>query len=145
MAKRMTYWKANVERIEGLNRAQSTAVYAEDEYTDWSPDEVAGLMGARINLDAVYPFAEPKTGAPAALDYRGTNRVTYVKNQGSCGSCWAFAAAAVAEGKWAASTSLSTQEMLDCIGISDPCGGYFVDWALQGVQTLGGWEKWSGA
>ena len=43
-------------------------------------------------------------GMPDSLDLRTLNMVTDVKMQGSCGSCWAFAAVAVVEGAFTRET-----------------------------------------
>ncbi len=37
-----------------------------------------------------------RVGAPTSLDWRTKNVVTSIKDQGSCGCCWAFAACAYA-------------------------------------------------
>lgn len=67
------------------------------------------------------------TDLPAKYDLRELGFMTPVRNQGSCGSCWAFAGAAALEsallknGK--ASMDLSEQEIVSCDKSSYGCSG----------------------
>jgi C1A family cysteine protease len=47
----------------------------------------------------------------AAVDLKDQGIVSEVKNQGSCGSCWSFAAVATVEGAWARSNNISPPDL----------------------------------
>jgi cathepsin L len=64
---------------------------------------------------------------PKSVDWREADIVTAVKDQGHCGSCWAFASTAVIESHVAKSTGLlfdlSVQQMAMCAPNPNHCGG----------------------
>lgn len=57
---------------------------------------------------------------PASVDWRTKGVVNAIKNQGSCGSCWAFSAVGTVESFAAISSGnlqlLSEQNLVDCVG-----------------------------
>jgi len=74
---------------------------------------------------------------PAQYDARTFGYVTSVKNQGSCGACWAFASCAAIESAWlrqgGTAVDLSEDLLIDCHGFDEtPCvgGSFYMTQAL---------------
>ena len=77
-----------------------------------------------------------------SVDWRSKGAVNPVKNQGNCGSCWAFSATAVMEGHHQIASgklvSLSEQELIDCSkGYGNGCHGGNENDALKWLTTHG--------
>lgn len=84
---------------------------------------------------------------PASFDWRNSGAVTAVKDQGQCGSCWAFSSTEAIESayiiaKRATNTSinLSPQQLVDCDKTDLGCNGGWPDNAYKYVHNAGGQE-----
>ncbi|CBI21373.3 unnamed protein product, partial [Vitis vinifera] len=80
---------------------------------------------------------------PESVDWRETGAVNPVKDQRSCGSCWAFSTVAAVEGINQIVTgeliSLSEQELVDCDTEYDMgCNGGLMDYAFDFIIKNGG-------
>lgn len=73
---------------------------------------------------------------PTDFSYQGTNRITFVKDQLNCGSCWAFATLEYIEGQIQNGNSLSPQQLVDCDNYDNSCDGGNFDTAINYIQSL---------
>ncbi len=78
---------------------------------------------------------------PTYWDWRRKNEVTPVKDQGQCGSCWAFASVGALEAGALLNDGvvydLSEQQVLSCNNLGDGCGGGDFDAAFDVFHRLG--------
>ncbi|RCN51345.1 papain family cysteine protease [Ancylostoma caninum] len=95
------------------------------QFADWTEDEMRRflLSDPRDMVRHEGPVFEgspphEKVRRPVTADWTKVGKVAPVKDQGQCGSCWAFATAASVEAGYAIKTgrltTLSEQEMVDC-------------------------------
>lgn len=102
------------------------------DLTDPMPAMLSEGSGA-VNMDEAASddlTLEATTSLPVSLDWRTRGYVTSVKDQGSCGSCWAFSSVGVLESAilkaGGPSTDISEQFLVSCNtrGFSCAGGGY---------------------
>uniref|UniRef100_A0A7S3NAA7 Uncharacterized protein n=1 Tax=Euplotes harpa TaxID=151035 RepID=A0A7S3NAA7_9SPIT len=79
----------------------------------------------------------PLRDLPKEVDWRTTGKVQSVKDQGQCGSCWAFSAIGAMESAVAIKTGtlpdLSEQQLVDCSTTygNQGCNGGFMDFGFK--------------
>ncbi|VDK84707.1 unnamed protein product [Dibothriocephalus latus] len=127
---------------------QGTAEYGVTEFFHYTQSEFARIyLNQPVNLsnrpaDKIVTY--PSKDIPESCDWREKGAVSEVKNQGNCGSCWAFSATGNIEGQWflrkAELLSLSEQELVDCDKQDNGCAGGFMTTAFKAVEELGGLE-----
>ncbi|RZC54943.1 hypothetical protein C5167_013782 [Papaver somniferum] len=122
-----------------------------NKFADLTNDEYRKMyLGTKI--DSKRSLYSPKSDRysvrdgddlPDSIDWRAKGAVAPVKDQGSCGSCWAFSTIAAVEGINKIVTddliSLSEQELVDCdISYNEGCNGGLMDYAFQFIINNGG-------
>ena len=138
MNNRMKVWLDNKKTVDGLNAANAgTGVtFGMNETSDLTDDEFKQMQGLLVPLDAKNPTDSSSNNLGGSrrlqedrsISWVDQGKVHPVKNQGGCGSCWAFAAATVQESMQAIKTEkpvvrLSEQEGVDCDSNSYGCQG----------------------
>lgn len=128
---RENLFKSRADRIKKHNSKNSSFQMAPNEFSDLTDEEIASRLTMKINEESVKNFiknancskANSKTGRQtiSSVNWVTAGYVAPVRNQGSCGSCYAFSTANVIESAFAIKynrkntvPNLSPQQIVDC-------------------------------
>ncbi|KAK7105044.1 cathepsin L-like [Littorina saxatilis] len=152
-AARFKTFCVNMKRIKTVQEhEQGSATYGINKFADLSEAEFRKYyLTPTWDLKTLRPWMTPAGPAnpngdaiPDSFDWRDKGAVTPVKNQGQCGSCWAFSTTGNIEGQWAIKSnklvSLSEQELVDCDKLDEGCNGGLPSNAYEAIMKLGGLE-----
>jgi C1A family cysteine protease len=147
--RRLEIFTANSILVEKHNAEGHSWTMGLNQFADMTPKEFAELQTLWPSTlgteNSSAPMRHEITGKdiPASVDWRTQGYVNPIKNQGQCGSCWAFSTIVSYEGQVARKSQLesfSEQDLVDCVkGQSVPgqsqtccdgCNGGLMDYAF---------------
>ena len=110
-------WEADDTFINSLSGEERANLHGFVPPPDWEKIHAQNLKIFPVNKDEL----------PSVWDWRAMEGVTPVKNQGECGSCWAFSAMAELESfvkiYYNVELDLSEQQVVSCNVYGAGCGG----------------------
>ena len=139
-------WEKNDAIIKATNAKKLSYWLGHNEYSDLTADEFysmyTGLLPNQADREPRPVFDTHLAAPPTAVDWVAKGGVTPVKNQGRCGSCWAFSTTGSIEGAYFVATghlvSLSEEELVQCSHNGDHgCQGGLMDNGFTWVEKNG--------
>lgn len=140
---RFNAFKKNVQNL----KSNSNFVNGITQFADMTPNEFRKTY-LNLNISILntikYEKAEPirLLGTPESFNWVDEGVVGPVKNQGSCGSCFAFATVGNLEGLYAIKNNenliFSEQELVDCDTDDHGCNGGLMEYAFRWIKKNGG-------
>ena len=133
------------EYTEALRKRVNWEVtpFEENVFRGWTIEEFQEILG---DQDSSYiPMSRKvemdSAQLPSEVNWKGADCVHSIHNQGSCGSCWAFATASVVSDRCCMQKQdygwLSPQELVSCDKANSACQGGLAAKALEYVKANG--------
>lgn len=154
---RLAVFSHNLQKIEQHNREHDQGEHSYrlgvNQFSDMTTEEFAAMINkglkTRPSTEVRRPqsLSVPVSALPASVDWRTKGAVTPVKDQGQCGSCWAFSTTGSMEGMYYLATgalrSLSEQQLVDCSSSfgNAGCSGGLMDNAFKYILQNGGLDS----
>ncbi|BAT76003.1 hypothetical protein LR48_Vigan01g228600 [Vigna angularis] len=149
--KRFNVFKANVMNVHNANKMDKPYKLKLNRFADMTNYEFTTIYAnSKVSHHRMFQGMPRENGSfmyenvdrvPSSVDWRKKGAVTDVKDQGKCGSCWAFSTIAAVEGinqiKTGQLVSLSEQELVDCDPENSGCNGGFMQWAFDFIKQYG--------
>jgi len=154
--KRYKTFSDNFRKVVKINSQQKSFTVGLNQFADLANAEFSSIyLGYKKKKNATKKVVRAdefeteieavKVKASNAVDWRTVGAVTPIKNQGQCGSCWAFSSTGSLEGlnflKNGNLLSFSEQQFVDCAGVSpydnEGCDGGSMESALQYAADFG--------
>ncbi|QCD76845.1 cathepsin L [Vigna unguiculata] len=143
--KRFKIFAENLEYIEKFNNGgKKSYKLGLNPFSDLTEEEfIASHTGLKLNSSlprssSATHLSVDDDNIPPSMDWRERGAVTDVKDQGQCGSCWAFSTVAAVEGIVQIKTKklipLSEQQLVDCDNDNKGCDGGFMDNAFNYIK-----------
>ena len=128
---RRAVFEQNMAVAATMQALNPLAEFGPTAFADMTAEEFKAYHNADAYFAREMERAESTEAFPPAagnaIDWRTKGAVTPVKDQGQCGSCWAFSATGNIEGAWVVAghtlTSVSEQELVSCDKTSHGCSG----------------------
>jgi len=123
-------WVAGETGVSAMSYAAKKKLFGQSTFPAGIEYYVGGVLSAGDGLNLKSATATTMVENWDWRDRHGKNWITGVKNQGSCGSCWAFATTGATEAavnlfyNQPLNMDLSEQNILSCSGAGSCTGGY---------------------
>ncbi len=118
--------------------------YESNIFKGWTVDDATNFLGLldQEERDLSIPEHVPAASVPKEMSWRDSKCDHEVRNQGNCGSCWAFAAAGMLTDRCCIHSKdqgpLSAQELVSCEKSSYGCHGGFMGSPITYIQRHNG-------
>jgi KDEL-tailed cysteine endopeptidase len=125
---RMNIFAEKTVKMQEINSSQTSFTVGYNQFTTMTDFEYKRMLGGKpMPVEKRNVEVLDTTNLADSVNWVTAGAVNAVKNQGQCGSCWAFSATCAIEGahflKTGTLLSLSEQQIVDCDTVSYGCNG----------------------